>query len=247
MNTRKGDIMTDTVQSMSALADLYHKKEKLKLCEDRISKRCGRLPKSQSRVDGGIYKRKPVNKEAAMMLAKAPWWAKFDGKENIKTEDRKMAREFKTGDIRKLDLSCAEKTVGGKDLYDTDELAKCLLRHIKEKYPPQMHELARAALDSRDAMHECVKGIGFTMSEFDHVMEDSKRSMRTSRMTVVSECSSIVNALKDIRQFFLGPDYEKERARLSEFVDLCERLKALKDSGFLDTVADTMMRLDSRN
>jgi hypothetical protein len=53
----------------------------------------------------------------------------------------------------------------------------------------------------------------------------------------------VVNALKDVRQFFLGPDYEREQKRLVEFVDLCERLKRLKDSGFLDTVADTMIRL----
>jgi hypothetical protein len=50
-------------------------------------------------------------------------------------------------------------------------------------------------------------------------------------------------ALKDVRQFFLNENHETEVARLKEFVELCERLQKLKASGFLDTVADTMLKL----
>ena len=38
-------------------------------------------------------------------------------------------------------------------------------------------------------------------------------------------------------------DYKEEVARLKDFVDLCERLQKLKESGFLDSVADTMLGL----
>jgi hypothetical protein len=50
-------------------------------------------------------------------------------------------------------------------------------------------------------------------------------------------------ALKEVRAFFIDKDYELERARLAEFISLCERLRALKESGFLDTVAETMLNL----
>ena len=77
------------------------------------------------------------------------------------------------------------------------------------------------------------------------MVHDGIQKLRSHRMTVVSECASMSNALEDVRRFFLGPNYEHEQKVLAEFVDLCERLKALKDSGFLDSVADMMIRLAS--
>ena len=62
-------------------------------------------------------------------------------------------------------------------------------------------------------------------------------------MTTTTEVAAMLKPLEDVRQFFLGKDHEAEVARLREFVDLCERLQKLKQSGFLDTVADTMLKL----
>jgi hypothetical protein len=62
-------------------------------------------------------------------------------------------------------------------------------------------------------------------------------------MTTTTEVSAMMKPLEDLRKFFLGADHETEVARLREFVDLCERLEKLKESGFLDTVADTMLKL----
>lgn len=67
--------------------------------------------------------------------------------------------------------------------------------------------------------------------------------MRGLRMGFVAEVAQMTGNLKELRVFFHGSDHEKEIARLREFADVCERLKALKDSGFLDSVADTMLRL----
>jgi hypothetical protein len=52
-----------------------------------------------------------------------------------------------------------------------------------------------------------------------------------------------MTALGDVRQFFLEDDYKKEIARLHEFIDLCERLKALKEEGLLDAVSDIILKL----
>ena len=143
------------------------------------------------------------------------------------------------------DVDCTEAIVkrGREEMYDMDKVAACFLRHIEQKYPPNVSALARAMVEARGVLDDQMKTIGAAMDEFERVTKSAVQAVRAQRMTTVAECSSVVNAMKDVRQFFLGPDYEREQKRLAEFVDLCERLKRLKDSGFLDTVADTMIRL----
>ena len=62
-------------------------------------------------------------------------------------------------------------------------------------------------------------------------------------MTVVNEIRESLSALRDIRKFFLDPEHEKEMVRLEQFVALCRELQALKQSGVLDAVSDTIIRL----
>jgi len=218
--------------------------------------------KQDQAVVNGVYRPDPVDRAAAMLLAKAPWWAFAPNvrHEQKKQEDGNMSRINEScnyghgilGQGRREMLGgvdCTEAIVksGKEEMFDMDKVAECFMRHIEEKYPPKVSELARSVVDSRTVINETIKGIGGNMEEFDRVMKDATQSIRTSRMTVVSECASVVHALKDVRQFFLGPDYDREQKRLGEFVDLCERLKNLKDCGFLDTVADTMIRLATKN
>jgi hypothetical protein len=136
---------------------------------------------------------------------------------------------------------------GGEELVNMDELAARITGNIEKMVPKGLRDLAQCAVNARGMLDESVKEIGLSMDEFDRLTKGALQHVRATRMAVVSECSQMVNSLKDVRQFFLGPDYERETERLREFVDLCERLKALKDSGFLDTVADTMIRLSSRS
>lgn len=134
---------------------------------------------------------------------------------------------------------------GEEILYDAETLTAEMVRAIQRNAPKEMTELARIAVDSRNVLREAHEGLGQLVADFDRVTSATAQEIRSKRMMIVSDCSNVVKALKDVRQFFLGPDYERETKRLAEFVELCERLKALKDSGFLDTVADTMLRLSS--
>jgi hypothetical protein len=90
---------------------------------------------------------------------------------------------------------------------------------------------------------ELVQGLGGEMEKFEAQAKIHCEQIRGKRMTMVTEAAQMTNALKEIRQFFLGSDYKEEIARLSEFVDLCERLQRLKESGFMDSIADTMLTL----
>lgn len=136
------------------------------------------------------------------------------------------------------------RKVNGELMYSVDDMAKALIAHAKT-IDPELERVSMSAADCRKAINESITNVGQSIEEFDRVTKDATNRVRMQRMAIVNECACMVNALRDVRQFFLGPDYEREQKRLTEFVDLCERLKRLKDSGFLDTVADTMIRLAS--
>ena len=80
-------------------------------------------------------------------------------------------------------------------------------------------------------------------SEFKRIVADNIDSVRAFRMTVVREVTAAIAPLLDVRKFFPGPDHAEEMRRLGEFVLLMEKLDALKSSGFMDAVADTILRL----
>jgi hypothetical protein len=130
----------------------------------------------------------------------------------------------------------------GHPMMRVDELHEFLIAEIA-KLPKEVNPVIRAAADARAVMDELTVGIGGEMEKFKIDAKNYLQDIRSTRMSMVSEVSSMTAPLREVRQFFHGADYADEMKRLREFVDLCERLKALKDSGFLDTVADTMIRL----
>ena len=134
------------------------------------------------------------------------------------------------------------RTVNGEQCFDRDEIAALICAEIA-KLPKETRPNVKAAEDARQIIQELIQGIGGEMEKF---RADNKRyleDIRSTRFAMITETSQMTGALKEVRQFFLGGDYKEEIARLKEFVDLCERLQSLKKSGFLDNVADTMLRL----
>lgn len=96
--------------------------------------------------------------------------------------------------------------------------------------------ITKYAEETKRLMNESIKELGEASKSYIE-------KIRVVRMTTTTEIASMMKPLQDVRQFFIGEDHDKQVERLKEFVDLCERLKKLKDSGFLDTVADTMLKL----
>jgi hypothetical protein len=209
--------------------------------QERSERKCERQDKA---VAGGLYCPDPVDRAAAMMLARAPWWAFAPSVKRKPKQEERTVPERHTYAERTKD--CDQKlmtVVDGKEMVDMDELAARICAKIENNVPKELRALAECAVNARGMLDASISGIGRSMDEFERVTKAAGQQVRSQRMSIVSECSSVVNALKDVRQFFLGPDYEREQKRLAEFVDLCERMQRLKDSGFLDTVADTMIRL----
>lgn len=69
------------------------------------------------------------------------------------------------------------------------------------------------------------------------------KKLRESRMSTVNEIHMSLSALKDLRQFFLDDNYDLEVERMERFVALCKEVQLIKESGLLDAVSDTMIRL----
>ena len=68
--------------------------------------------------------------------------------------------------------------------------------------------------------------------------------LRQARMALDTESKHILAQCADVRKFFLSEDHGEQLKRLAEFADTCQKLKALKESGFLDAVADTILKLE---
>lgn len=107
----------------------------------------------------------------------------------------------------------------------------------------EMSTLIEDTEEARGALRQAVEGIGENMDKIKPMKKELIENLRGMRMTTTTEVAAMMKPLEDLRKFFLGAEHDKEVARLREFVDLCERLEKLKKSGFLDTVADTMLKL----
>jgi hypothetical protein len=71
------------------------------------------------------------------------------------------------------------------------------------------------------------------------VLED----IRLARMAIGQESSKLLAECGDVRKFFLSEDHDREITKLREFIELAERLRALKQDGTLDKLADTILKL----
>lgn len=132
--------------------------------------------------------------------------------------------------------------VNGVEMMRLEDIQRIVCDEIA-RLPKETRPAVLAAQDARQIVTELTLGIGGDMERFRTDSNKFVTELRQCKFAVVTETKEMLGPLKEIRQFFLGSDYTTQMKQLREFVELCERLKALKDSGFLDTVADTMLKL----
>jgi hypothetical protein len=134
----------------------------------------------------------------------------------------------------------------GNPMLDMDRMAPFLANQAineSKTIKKEMSTLIEDTNEAREALRTAVEGIGENMDKIKPMKKELIENLRGMRMTTTTEVAAMLKPLEDLRKFFLGAEHDKEIARLREFVDLCERLEKLKESGFLDTVADTMLKL----
>lgn len=136
---------------------------------------------------------------------------------------------------------------GGREpLLNVDKLRKVVAKEaigLASQAPKIMSELAEKTAEAADVLDESVARVGKHLETFKPMKKEMIQELRGLRMTSTTEVAAMLKPLEDLRKFFLGDQHIEEVAKLKEFVELCERLERLKKSGFLDTVADTMLKL----
>lgn len=130
----------------------------------------------------------------------------------------------------------------GKPMLPAEELQRAIMAELA-KIPGVAQPSTMEIKETQKAMADLLGKVGEEMMEFRKASKGWFDDLHQTRMAVISETAQMVKALSDVRQFFLGPDYKEQRERLADFVDLCERLQNLKACGFLDAMADTLLRL----
>lgn len=115
-----------------------------------------------------------------------------------------------------------------------------------EKSMLKTNELTDKAMDARAAMDIAADQWKRAWFDFMDTADDRLKNLRMTRMAIDSEMRQLMASFREVRNFFLDANYETEISRLKEFVELCQHLQVLRDTGFLDKIADTMLLLGER-
>lgn len=210
--------------------------------EERERMRAQNVRRSQERADakvcGGIYRPEPVDLAAAMLLAKASWISLPPSSKPVEPEKKKRRRDS-MDQKRTKDQKRILKNATPRLVEVMEEVNGCEPGDAVKAYEDATEMFTAAA----SALGQASFGFKQEAGQLEEVAAKALEMVRSKRYALLSETSKAMEALREVRQFFIGPDYERERDRLGEFVSLCERLMALKKSGFLDVVGDTMLKL----
>ena len=195
---------------------------------------------------------KPINKVAARVVAPAKWYdqpprpaAKFLPKKNMSEESQPLQNRGSKRVTTKIGLT----EDGYRDvLYDRHSADAAMIdTHETEtkKKIKVAEELTERARELTATIDYLVTELHGPWEEFQSFIKGAIATAREQRIAMGSETRLLMGSLKEVRQFFLEETYETEIQRLNEFIDLCERLQKLKENGFLDTIADTILKLNS--
>lgn len=127
---------------------------------------------------------------------------------------------------------------------DDIKLAQLAVLAANAEHLPKNREAARELGEVTLKLRQALNDYDDLILPFVAGTKEQLKTIRDVRMNIIPEIAQLMNGLRDVRKFFLDKDYKEEMGRLKEFVELMERLQALKKSGFLDTVADTILKLE---
>jgi hypothetical protein len=197
---------------------------------------------------------KPIDRVAARVIApasdicKPPRGApRFMSNKNIRESIMEVGGKFPDGEHGPLRVK-RKLTEDGhvEEMVEAHSLAPLaadsLARDVKGGVNATQELLAKTqdVIAAVEYLSTQIKG---PFAEYSEFVKAALAETREHRIALGMETRYLMNSLKDVRQFFLEADYEVQVRRLHEFIDLCERLEALKKSGFLDAVADTILKL----
>lgn len=198
------------------------------------------------KVVGSDINWKPIDKTAALVISRAPDWALPPVPEPKFAERNKQTQQTHQKNHMKTELT-NNRLMDGKITEKSDaDLGTEVVRAATKAFEKGVNDAeelvvrAKAARDAIDAMADSTPKAWFDCLD---ALNSAIADARNKRFALDAEMRNMLSSLGDIRKFFLDDRHEEEVRRLNEFVCLCERLKTLKDEGFLDRIADTILSL----
>jgi hypothetical protein len=202
-------------------------------------------PRPKEPVVDGDIKWKPIDQVAARVVQRASWFHLPPEPEPVFENKPKMSIQFPEPAKVRVHRQVSDRGFLEEHV-NLNEVAPFAIMEHEEKVKEGIKsgaDLVARAHEVVDACDYLVDHIKEPFGEYQTWVKKELQSTREHRIALESETRQLMAALKEVRAFFIDKDYELERARLAEFISLCERLRALKESGFLDTVAETMLNL----
>ena len=188
--------------------------------------------KKRELVAGGDIHWKPIDKTAALLLAKSSPIHHPPDSLSI------MAKRSSSKICGKLPLK--DHKASDDDL--TIPLSRKLIQK-SQNIMSDVDQFSTQVLEAKKILNDATDTLRRDVLQFTDEMPAALKKVRDWRMTMDREVNLSKKALEDLRKFFLGEDHEREMLRLNEFVRTCERLEALAQNGTLDKVAEIMLKL----
>jgi hypothetical protein len=235
----------DGIKSFSDIPLLPRKPAEDRERDERLHSRD--VPRSRRRpkecvVNSEDIKWKPVDIVTRRVVAAAKWY-----EEPPRPDPKFVKQEFPEPPRVKSKRTLTEDGYV-KDQVELQSLAPAALEHHEQ----HVKEGLKASETLLERSHDIIDGIDYLAKEirgpwdeYEAFVKQALAQVREQRIALGSETRLLLSALRDVRAFFLDKDYEQEISRLRDFVDICERLQALKKSGTLDAVADTILKLNA--
>jgi len=190
---------------------------------------------SREMVVSGVVKWIPVDRVAARVVSPASWIHKAPATTKETAEQEKRTAPMKTK------IPSAE-TPTGEPLYSTADIEVVAIDIAKERLAT-LKGLAEQAEQCSATMRAQVREIGGACHEVAALTTKAIQEVRSARMALVAETTVLLASLKDVRSFFFDDRHADEVKRLSDFVQIVERLRQQKENGTLDAIADTILAL----
>jgi hypothetical protein len=210
-------------------------RETLKLTQDDPGKRTIKPKETVVNSQSVIWK--PIDRIAARVVAPAQWICKPPDQPNKKPKP--MNQNIKS-EIERVPI-----TKNGplkSDQMITDEIVQ-KFHHQTKTTMVKTGELLEMASDSRAALDQMTELWKKDWLDFMDQSNNRLRDLRMFRMALDSETRQVLSTLREVRNFFLEENHDSEIQKLREFVEVIERLQALKQSGVLDLLIDSMLKL----
>jgi len=123
------------------------------------------------------------------------------------------------------------------------ELSEGILKRRTEMENANI-DLALRVLAAMESMEWSVTHFGSAWHQWGKTANERLHDLRMWRMAFENEVKTLLRDASDIRKFFLDEKHVEEVRRLKEFVEVCERLKALKTDGTLDALINAILTLE---